>query len=336
MAGISKMKDEMHQKLWSAQQRWFDLKAGGATKHDLKMEGLRERGDMFWSTRAILFTGTTRVAYEQELKHFLEYVHEVRGKTDNNQIDKKDFRAYMEARIARGGAKTELNKIRSAIVKAGALYGKYESFHAMSVKLGEKIRESARAGQLRGPERPHVTPEIRQAALERLTHLDALAEKRTGQPRAYHLALLLQKEASLRSIEATDRLTRESFLGLEGEKGKLVALGKGGKMRAVEISKELYLRLEDYFKRTKGDSLAGRLAYQAALRRATRAVGGHATGSHAERRTSATEMKNEKYEEYLKKGHTPQKARELAVQDTIEHLGHSRNRKDLAAAYLSR
>src|SRR2546422_6525557 len=229
MSGISMMKEAMHQKLWSAQERWFDLKAQGISKFDLKMEGLKERGDMFWSTRAILFTGSTRVAYEHELKHFLEYAHDVRGKTDNNQIDKKDFRAYMEARIAQGGAKTELNKIRSAIVKAGALYGKYESFHAMSVKMGEKIREAARAGQLRGPERPHVTPEIRQAVLERLTHLDALAEKRTGEPRAYHLALLLQKEASLRSIEATDRMTRQSLLDLEGEKGRLSILGKGGK-----------------------------------------------------------------------------------------------------------
>jgi hypothetical protein len=197
--GISRMKDELHARLWGAQQRWFALKEQGWTKHDLKIQGLRERGDMFFATRALIFTGATRLAYEQELKRFLDFALTVRGKTDNSQVDKKDFRAYLDARMAIGGAKTELNKIRAAIVKFGALYGKWESFHALSKKIGVKIRELSRSGQLRGPLRPHVTPEVRAAVLERLQHLDALAEARTGQPRGYALALELQKEASLRN-----------------------------------------------------------------------------------------------------------------------------------------
>src|SRR6185436_8431297 len=223
--GLSRMKDELHAKLWQAQQRWFSLKDQGYTKHDLKIQRLRERGDMFYATRGIIFTGATRLAYEQELKRFLDYAYAVRGKSDNVQIDKKDFRAYMEARMAEGGAKAEMNKIRAAIVKFGALYGKWESFHAISKKLGEKIRELSRSGELRGPARPHVSPEVRQAVLERLRHLDQVAELRTGQPRAYALALELQKEAALRSIEATDRFTRGSLLGMEGERGKVAILG---------------------------------------------------------------------------------------------------------------
>src|SRR5438552_3003368 len=215
MPGISRMKDELHQKLWSALQRWFGLKDQGWTKHDLKMQGLRERGDMFFATRQIIFTGATRLAYEQELKRFLDYVHTVHGKSENAQIDKKDFRAYMDARLAQGGARSEMDKIRAAIVKFGALYGKWESFHALSKKVGATIRELSRSGQLRGPARPHVTPEVRQAVIERLSRLDALVEARTGQPRGYALALELQKEASLRSIEATDRFTRLSLLGTE-------------------------------------------------------------------------------------------------------------------------
>lgn len=333
---ISRMKGEMHARLWQAQQRWFAMKEQGVTKHQLKLQGLRERSDMFHATRAILFTGSTRVAYEQELNRFLEYAYQVRGKSDNSEIDKRDFRAYMEARIGRGGARTELNKIRSAIVKLMACYGKYESAHAMSIKMGEKIREATRDGRLQGPERPHVTPEIRQAVLERLIHLDANFERRTGKPRGYSLALRLQKEASLRSIEATDRFSRESLLGLEGDKGKLSILGKGGRIRTVEVSRDLYGRLEDHFKRSGAESLAGRRAYQAALRRATLAEGGKATGSHAQRRTSATELKNEKYKEHLKAGNTPKDARTMAVQETVEHLGHSRSRRDLATAYFSR
>jgi hypothetical protein len=332
--GISKMKDELHARLWSAQQRWFALKDQGLTKHDLKMDGIRERGDMFYATRGIIFTGSTRLAYEQELKRFLDYANSVRGKAENAQIDKRDFRAYMEVRLAQGGAKAEMNKIRAAIVKFGALYGKWESFHALSKKIGATIRELSRSGQLRGPVRPHVTPEVRQAAIERLSRLDTIAEARTGQPRGYALALELQKEASLRSIEATDRFTRQSFLGLEGDKGKITICGKGGRVRTALISGGLYRRLEAHFGRSKAEALAPRRAYQVALRRATLAVGGMATGSHAHRRTSAVEMKNAKYKDHVKDGKTTKNARQLAVQDTVEHLGHSRNRRDLAEAYL--
>ena len=330
------MKRELNGRLWQAQQRWFALKDMGYTKHDLKMQGLRERGDMFYATRGIIFTGATRLAYEQELKRFLDYAHQVRGKLDNSQIDKKDFRAYMEGRLAEGGAKAEMNKIRAAIVKFGALYGKWESFHALSKKMGEKIRELSRSGQLRGPARPQVTPEVRQAVLERLRTLDANAEARTGLPRGYSLALELQKEGSLRSIEATDRFTRKSLIGMEGDRGKIAILGKGGRMRTAFISADLYRRLEAHFVRSKAESLAPRRAYQVALRRATLAVGGRATGSHAHRRTSALDEKNERYRNHLKDGKNTKDARRLAVEETVEHLGHSRNRKDQAAAYLRR
>ncbi len=334
MSGLGSMKAEMHDRLWMAQQRWFALKEQGYAKHDLKMQGLRERGDMFYATRGILFTGATRVAYEQELKRFLTFAHEVRAKTENAQVDKKDFRAYMEARMAQGGAKAEMNKIRAAIVKFGALYGKWESFHALSKKIGEKIRELSRSGQLHAPSRPYVSREVRAAVIDRLRHLDELAGARNGEPRGYALALELQKEGSLRSIEATERLTRQSLLGVEGEKGRIAILGKGGRLRTALISKDLYTRLEAHFSRSKVPSLAPLRAYQVAVRRATLAVGGRATGTHAHRRTSAEELKKAKYQDHLKDGRTTRKASELAVQDAVEHLGHSRNRRDLALAYL--
>ena len=64
-------------------------------------------------------------------------------------------------------------------------------------------------------------------------------------------------------------------------------------------------------------------------------MGGKSTGSHSQRRTSAVEAKNAKYLDYLKDGKTTRDARRLAVEETVEHLGHSRNRKDQARAYLS-
>jgi hypothetical protein len=228
-----------------------------------------------------------------------------------------------------------MNKVRAAIVKFGALYGKWESFHALSKKIGERIRELSRTGQLRGPARPHVTPEVRGAVIERLRQFDALSEARTGEPRGYALALELQKEGSLRSVEATERMTRNSLVGLDGENGRVCVQGKGGRVRTVLVSKDLYSRLEDLFGRSKASNLAPLRPYQVAVRRATIAVGGKATGTHAHRRTSAVELKNQRYKDYTKTGMTTKKARQLSVEDTVEHLGHSRNRRDLAAAYLS-
>jgi hypothetical protein len=323
---LSRMKDELHARLWTAQQRWFSQKAAGESKLSLKLQGIGARGVPSFATRLILFTGATRFAYERELKRFLDYVHEVLGRTDNAQIDKRDFRAYMETKIAQGAARTELNKIRAAVVKFGALYGKWESFHAMSVKLGARIREL----RLPSPIRPHVSVDVRQAALEHLRERDAQAEARKGSPRGYALALELQKEASLRSIEATDRFTAQSLIG----QGRIAIIGKGGRPRTAEISERLYERLQMHFCRSNESALARRRAYQVALRRAILAAGGQATGSHAQRRTSAVELKNRKYRQHLDAGRTTREARRQAVEDTVEHLGHSRTRKDLASAYL--
>lgn len=319
---LSRMKDELHARLWTAQQRWFAQKAQGESKLSLKLQGLGRRGEATFAIRLILFTGATRIAYERELKRFLDYAHDVLGRTENAQIDKKDFRAYVEARIARGSARTELNKIKAAIVKFGALYGKWESFHSISKKMGARIREL----RLPPPRRPRVSPEVRQTALDRLRVLDARSRK----PRAYALVLELQKEASLRSIEATDRFTA----GCLKESVLIEVVGKGGRLRRAPISERLYEALQMHFCRAGEGPLAPRRAYQVALRRAILAAGGQATGSHAQRRTSAVEFKNQKYREHLAAGETTQDARAQAVEDTVEHLGHSRTRKDLRDSYL--
>jgi hypothetical protein len=335
MATKSAMKDELHARLWAAQERWFALKESGATKHELKLQGVRERGDMFYCTRGLIFTGATRIAYERELKHFLDYCYEHRGKSENDQINKRDFRAYMEARLSQGGKVTQFNKMRSAISKFGALYGKYDSFHAMSKWVGNQIREMKRSGLLVSPDRPHVTLEVQKATIERLRDLDRKHELRTGHLRGYSLALELQKEGGLRSVEATERFTRLSLAGTQGERGMIAVLGKGGRMRTVDISLDLYRRLQGHFGRSFSPTLASLRAYQVALSRATLAVGGRATGSHANRRTSATEYYNDRYHDYRAQGLTPEEARRRAAEDTVERLGHSRNRKDVAAAYLS-
>lgn len=332
---ISHMKSELHARLWAAQERWFDIRKEGTGKHALKKKGLREHADMYHETRRILFTGATRVTYERELKRFVEYAHDVRGRRENAAIDKRDFRSYWEHRLTAGDSAKELNKLRSAVVKFAALYGKYQSFHALSRKLGASVRELTRAGVLDAPARPKVTAEIRDAVLLELEKRDREAERRSGVPRAFHLALRLQKEASLRSIEATERFGPACLVGVEGETGRIEVLGKGGRHREAEISRDLFEKLQHHFERVPVGPLSPLRAYQQAVRRATLAVGGRSTGTHAHRRTSATEFKNRLYHDHLREGLSPPKARVLAVEETVEHLGHSRTRTDTASAYLS-
>ncbi len=329
--GLSAMKEELHQRLWAAQERWFRWKAEGRTKHELKRQGLNDHGDMFAYLRGVIFTGASRIAYERELKRFLQYTFHTRGRAKNQEVDRKDFRAYMEFLIEKGAAASVLSKVKSAIVKFGALYGQAESFAALSRKYGKKIRAMKRTGMLRPPERPHVTVGVREAIIHRLEDLD----RDCAVPRAYSLVVRLQKEASLRAIEATERFTRQCLLGLTEEGGTISVLGKGGRVRPAKISRELYTQIEVYFRNSSQESLAPKRAYQQALRRATLEVGGRSTGSHSHRRTSAEEKKNALYRGYVDRGLAPHDARENAVQDTVEHLGHSRYRRDSASAYLS-
>ena len=49
----SAMKEQLHQRLWGAQARWFRLREAGMTKHDLKIRGLREQGDVSAKTGSL-------------------------------------------------------------------------------------------------------------------------------------------------------------------------------------------------------------------------------------------------------------------------------------------
>jgi hypothetical protein len=71
------------------------------------------------------------------------------------------------------------------------------------------------------------------------------------------------------------------------------------------------------------------------LRRAVRAgVGGRFTRTHALHRLWAEAYKNKRYREYLRQGFLPAMASEQALADTLEALGHGRDRRELRRAYL--
>lgn len=318
------MKNELHQQLWTAQQRWFRLEEAGATKHDLKVQGLREHGDMYHETRQIIFTGNTRVTYERVLKDFVEFCHD-RGIDRNQDISKREMRAYMEDLMDRGLSESYLDKVRSACVKFGSLYGKYESFHAMSEKMGEKIRDLVEDAIIAGPAHQRITPEVADRAIERLAELDAKAEGH----RAYHLAAELQRECGLRAIEATERLTPDRLVG-----GYVIALEKGGKELARPVPPDLYRDLKAYFAESGAACLASEDAYRSAFRAAVLDVGGHSTGTHSLRRLWAEEYRGERYREHLAEGMSPELASEAAMADTMEALGHGRDRGELRGAYL--
>ncbi len=324
--GLAAMKGELHQRLWSAQERWFALQAIGANKHDLKIKRLHQHGDAYYESRRLLFWGKTRVDYERVLKRFIEFCHE-RGRQRNADIDKHDMRDYLDQLIARGAAASYLDKVRSAIVKFGATYGKYESFKSTGRKSAAKIRERVAIGKIAAPGHQRVTAAVAERALTRLRELDERFEVATGLPRGYHLAAELQSRCGLRALEATERMMPERLLSGD-------VIGKGGRERALPIPLDLLDRLRQFFTETGASRLAPLRAYETALRRAVRAVGGRATGTHARRRLWAEAFKNARYRHYLSMGMAADMASDEAVADTLESLGHGRDRRELRSAYL--
>jgi len=324
---LSAMKEELHQRLWSAQERWFALQGTGVGKHDLKMAGLRERGDAYYETRRLIFWGKTRVDYERVLKRFIEFCHE-RGRERNADIDKRDMRDYLEKLISGSATASYVGKVKSAIVKFGAVYGKYESFKATGRKIAAQIRERIAAGETAVAAHQRVTVDVAQRALDRLRTLDDRFEIKTGLPRGYHLAAELQTRCGLRAFEATERMTPDRL-----HDGNVI--GKGGRERGVYIPEDLADRLREFFATTGAQRLAPLRAYESALRRAVMAVGGRATGTHALRRLWAEAFKNARYREYVSHGLASASASNRALADTLEALGHGRNRRELRRAYLS-
>lgn len=328
---LSAMKQDVHDRLWGAQQRWFALREQGQTKHGLKMQGIRECGDPNRCTRNLIFAGSTRLTYERTLKEFAEYAHREHGAARLVDVGKKEFRAFMDRAIAEGRATKTLNLYRSAIAKLGALTGQTESFAAISKKYGEKIRELKRAGVLQGPARQTPTRDVVERTIAVLRGYDARHWARTGEPRAYHLAAQLQLETAARSISATSRVTAESLR--EGNQIELV--GKGGRRMVFTLSPELHRTLAAYLALYPGP-LARQRGYQSSYARAIQAAGGRVTGTHGARRMSAKLHYLNRYRAALRNGMTPGRARAVARGDAVEFLGHSRDRRDSASCYLGR
>jgi len=323
------MKEELHQRLWAAHARWLELQKTGVRKHDLKMAGLRNRGDIWWECRNLIFMGNTRVTYERTLKHFVEFCH-AGGIQENRDITKREMREYVRHCVEKGASQSTLDKVRSACVKFAACYGKYESFHAMSEKLGREIRELVEDGVIRSPEHQRVTPAVAERAIQRLHELDERSRVKAGVPRAYGLAAELQRHCGLRALEATERMTRDRVAA-----DHVVVWGKGGKQRSRPLPKDLGDRLRGYFTASVPACLAPCHPYETAWRRAVLDVGGRSTGTHALRRLWARDFKNQRYHEYVSRGMSAEDAEAAAVADTLEALGHGRDRDELRAAYLA-
>jgi hypothetical protein len=197
----------------------------------------------------------------------------------------------------------------------------------MGRKVSAKIRDGVAAGTTDAPVHQRVTADVAQKALAYLRDLDERFEVATGLPRGYHLAAELQSRCGLRAFEATERMTPDCL-----SNGNII--GKGGRERRVLIPADLVDRLREFFGVTGASRLAPLRAYETALRRAVMAVGGRATGTHARRRMRAEAYKNDRYREYVRQGMLPEAASEQALADTLETLGHGRNRHELRAAYL--
>lgn len=317
---LHEMKDELHDGLWNAQQEWFEMREEGETKHGLKMAGLRDAGDPNHYTRGVLFAGTTRATYERDLREFAKFCHERYGVQHLRDITAKHAKAYLEKSIDERWAAKTLHKLRSELVKLGALIGKTASFVALSAKYGDIIRGLQAAEVVSGPTCETPSADVVARAVEVLRERDE----------RYYLAARLQLETAGRSVSCTDRITKDSL-----KDGNVVEIvGKGGKVQAMVISAELHAKLKAHLEAHPGP-LANRNAYRAALARAMRDVGGRVPGSHGMRRRSTQDYFRERYRARRRAGQTPAQARTGARRDAVERLGHSRDREDQANAYLS-
>ena len=325
---LSTMKRDLHNRLWNAQQRWFALR-GQTTKHELKLRGLRESGDANHYTRNLIFTGSTKRAIEETLKTFVEFAHDRFGVDRLEDLGRHEFKGFVEDGIAHGLAARTLEARCSHLAKLGALIGRSEEFFAQSRRWAGHIRELARQGTLKDPARPTPSPDVVTRAVEILRSWDQRQTARTGHPRAYHLAARLQVETAGRSVSVTERLTRDSLKG----NSTLEIIGKGGRPVLIQVPSDLYAAIGQQLERA-GEALADRRGYQMAWRRALRAAGGRATGTHGLRRLAARKIYRDTYWKLIIAGSTHEEARRKAREEAVARLGHSRHRTDQAACYL--
>ncbi len=322
--GLSRLKSELHDTLWHAQQRWFQLRAQNYTKHELKVMGLHHAGDPNVMTRDLIFAGRTRLTYERDLKLFVTFVLREHGVQHLRDITVDHARAYLDRAIDERWAAKSIHKLRSELSKLGALIGKAESMKALSTEFGAIVRGLTAAGVLAGPGRQTPSAEVVARAVEVLRQGDLGQEGR-----AYHLAARLQLETAGRSVSVTERFSLASVK--DGLHVEIVA--KGGQVQTLPISAELHGHLREHLTANPGP-LADLGGYRSAYYRAMQAAGGRVTGTHGLRRLSTQRHYSEQYRARLSNGASTSKARRGARRDAVERLGHGRDRVDQANAYL--
>lgn len=326
---LAAMKQDLHDRLWRAHQRWFELRAQGETKRALKLRGLRDAQDPNRYTRNLIFAGSTRLSYERILKGVVEFAYREHGCQRLDDIGKHVWRDFMGRAIEHGLAAKTLHQYRSAIAKLAAVTGQTASGAAFSIKYGRKIRELVKAGALNSPSRATPSPDVAQRAVQILGEWDARHFARTDAPRAYHLVARLQLETGCRRISATSRVTRSSLRA----DGKIILVAKGGRLQEFSLSPELHRQLSLYLG-TYAGPLADAEGYRAAYARAVEAAGGRVTGTHGLRRLSTQEFYSETYHAAITAGMSPSAAHAAAKGDAVQRLGHSRHRTDVARCYF--
>ena len=324
------LKQELHDRLWHAFQRWQELRATGETKRELKLRGLRESNNAHRYIRPLIFARATAVSYETALRGLLEIARQ-NGVEKLDDIGKREWKAFMDQALESRLAARTLSRYASAIAKLACLTGRSESGIAFSAKYQRTIRNLVEQGNLAGPTRATPAPEVAGRAIELLREWDARHFERTDELRAYHLVARLQLETSCRSISATTRVTAESLL----ERRRIALSAKGGRIEQHVLSAELHQLLSLYLRANEG-RLADQDGYRAAYKRAIESAGGRVTGTHGLRRLSVQAFYRQRYRAAVGDGLSPQAAAERAAGDAVERLGHSRNRADHRQAYLGR
>lgn len=217
------------------------------------------------------------------------------------------------------------------MAKFGAVTGQTQSFAALSQKYGWKIRQLGKSGQLALPTRATPSREVLDRAIAILKKWDSRHFARTDEMRAYHLVARLQLETAGRSISVTSRVFKTSIR----DGNQIDLIGKGGKVMTFTLSVDLHKTLSMYLSLNPGP-LAIQSGYRSAFSRAMEAAEGKVLGTHGARRRGAQDFFSDRYRQAVGSGITPREASSKAAGDAIEHLGHSRGRRDHRSWYLGK
>ena len=296
--------------------------AFGESKKELKEKALMEGKPFFYYYRGKIFSLKTFENYYKEAKEFVIWCNEKYGITSTYRITPEMMVAYIKDQgkeLSNNTIKTRLAAISKLAegIELKINKDKATAFHLVSKQIQSKLPKFT-------PSRPVYSGQ----------QISSLEQKLSRTNPHYGLVFRVHVETGCRLHELS-KLSRRDLLGLVNNQtqGILSIKGKGGRLREMLVSSEIYLKVADCL--DKKEVLCSYNGYRQALRRASEGLFMGVAATHAVRRYVAQRVMGERLNEYLDRGVSEKEARQMALGDVNAMLGHSRDRMSTTHIYLN-